>query len=164
MNNSMRVLGGLILTGALFSAAAVEPPGSLERNRALANLVDPQPEVRHAAIVKLGQVGLAAAPPLLLLDEPTRGLDYASKTRLTELLRELAATSHTVLLAPHDVELAAELAHRTIVIADGEVVADGPSREVVTQSPSFAPQVAKILAPQPWLTVLDVRRALADTA
>jgi energy-coupling factor transport system ATP-binding protein len=40
------------------------------------------------------------------------------------------------------------------------VVADGPTREVVVSSPVFAPQVAKILAPQPWLTVGDVTRAL----
>jgi energy-coupling factor transport system ATP-binding protein len=42
-------------------------------------------------------------------------------------------------------------------------VADGPSREVVTHSPVFAPQVAKVLAPLPYLTVSDVRRALAST-
>ena len=57
------------------------------------------------------------------------------------------------MLATHDVELAAEVSARTVVLADGEVVADGPSREVVTQSPVFAPQVAKVLAPLPYLTV-----------
>ncbi|MET9032589.1 ABC transporter ATP-binding protein [Streptomyces mirabilis] len=106
-------------------------------------------------------VVLTARPPLLLLDEPTRGLDYAAKARLVTVLRGLAAEGHTIVLATHDVELAAELAHRVVVLADGEIVADGPTAEVVVASPSFAPQVTKVLAPQPWLTVTQVREALA---
>jgi len=52
-----------------------------------------------------------------------------------------------------------------VIVADGEVVADGPTSAVITSSPMFAPQVAKVLAPQPWLTVEQVRRALEqDTA
>ncbi|HEX5566377.1 MAG TPA: ATP-binding cassette domain-containing protein [Streptomyces sp.] len=109
-------------------------------------------------------VVLTAAPPLLLLDEPTRGLDYAAKERLVEVLRALARDGHATVLATHDVELAAELAHRMVVLADGEVVADGPASEVVTSSPAFAPQVAKILAPQRWLTAGQVRTALAEPA
>ncbi|UIX34986.1 ABC transporter ATP-binding protein [Streptomyces sp. GQFP] len=105
-------------------------------------------------------VVLTARPPLLLLDEPTRGLDYAAKARLIGILRGLAAEGHAIMLATHDVELAAELAHRVVILADGEVVADGPTAEVVVASPSFAPQVTKILAPQRWLTVAQVREAL----
>ena len=105
-------------------------------------------------------VVLTARPPLLLLDEPTRGLDYAAKARLVTLLRDLAATGHAIVLATHDVELAAELAHRVILLAEGEVIADGPAADVITSSPSFAPQVSKILAPQQWLTVTQVREAL----
>ncbi|MGW3663688.1 ABC transporter ATP-binding protein [Streptomyces sp. NPDC005141] len=104
---------------------------------------------------------LTARPPLLLLDEPTRGLDYAAKARLVTVLRGLAAEGHAIVLATHDVELAADLAHRVVILADGEIVADGPTAEVVVASPSFAPQVAKILAPEPWLTVAQVRKALA---
>ncbi|MEV1008604.1 ATP-binding cassette domain-containing protein [Streptomyces sp. NPDC049881] len=105
-------------------------------------------------------VVLTAAPPVLLLDEPTRGLDYAAKERLAAVLRELAAQGHCVVLATHDVELAADVAHRVVVLAEGEVVADGPTPEVVVGSPSFAPQVAKVLAPGPWLTVGQVTGAL----
>ncbi|MEH0422867.1 ABC transporter ATP-binding protein [Streptomyces sp. B21-083] len=105
-------------------------------------------------------VVLTARPPLLLLDEPTRGLDYAAKARLVGILRALAAEGHAIVLATHDVELAAELAHRVVILAEGEVVADGPTAEVVVASPSFAPQVTKILAPQRWLTVAQVREAL----
>ena len=105
-------------------------------------------------------VVLATRPPLLLLDEPTRGLDYTAKTRLTAVLRDLAEQGHAVVLATHDVELAADLSERTVVLAEGEVVADGATADVVTASPVFAPQVAKILAPQPWLTVGEVTRAM----
>ncbi|MFJ3812752.1 ATP-binding cassette domain-containing protein [Streptomyces sp. NPDC090056] len=108
-------------------------------------------------------VVLTGRPPLLLLDEPTRGLDYAAKARLVEHLRGLAADGHAIVLATHDVELAAELAHRVVILADGEVVADGPTAEVVVSSPAFSPQVAKVLAPQPWLTVEQVERALEET-
>ncbi|MFC7792111.1 ABC transporter ATP-binding protein [Streptomyces cinereoruber] len=107
-------------------------------------------------------VVLTGRPPLLLLDEPTRGLDYAAKARLVEHLRALAEDGHAIVLATHDVELAAELAHRVVIVADGEVVADGPTAEVVVSSPAFSPQVAKILAPQPWLTVEQVERALEE--
>ncbi|MEU5087915.1 ATP-binding cassette domain-containing protein [Streptomyces sp. NPDC021356] len=105
-------------------------------------------------------VVLAARPPLLLLDEPTRGLDYGAKSRLVAVLRDLAAEGHAIVLATHDVELAAELAHRVVLLAEGEVIADGPMAEVVVSSPSYAPQVTKILAPQRWLTVSQVREAL----
>ncbi|RZU37711.1 energy-coupling factor transport system ATP-binding protein [Streptomyces sp. BK022] len=106
-------------------------------------------------------VVLTARPPLLLLDEPTRGLDYAAKARLVTVLRGLAAEGHALVLATHDVELAAEIAHRVVLLADGEVIADGATADIVVSSPSFAPQVTKILAPQPWLTVSEVRKALA---
>ncbi|MEV1051425.1 ATP-binding cassette domain-containing protein [Streptomyces sp. NPDC049887] len=103
---------------------------------------------------------LTARPPLLLLDEPTRGLDYAAKSRLVTVLRGLAAEGHGIVLATHDVELAAEIADRVVILAGGEVVADGPTADVVVSSPAFAPQVAKILAPEPWLTVAQVEAAL----
>jgi energy-coupling factor transport system ATP-binding protein len=105
-------------------------------------------------------VVLAGRPPVVLLDEPTRGLDYPGKARLVQVLRSLAADGHAVLLATHDVELAATVTDRTVVLAEGEVVSDGPSREVVVSSPAFAPQVAKVLAPAPWLTVDEVAHAL----
>ena len=103
---------------------------------------------------------LAGQPPLVLLDEPTRGLDYGAKTRLVASLRSLSARGHGVLVATHDVELVAELADRVVVIADGELVTDGPAAAVLAGSPAFAPQVTKVMHPQPWLTVADVAAAL----
>jgi len=107
---------------------------------------------------------LSSEPSLVLLDEPTRGLDYAAKGRLVEVLRELAAGGHAVLLATHDVELAAELATRVVILADGEVVADGPAGTVLSGSPAFAPQVAKIVHPLPYLTVEEVVAAVGEAS
>ncbi|HEY3006341.1 MAG TPA: ATP-binding cassette domain-containing protein [Kribbellaceae bacterium] len=109
-------------------------------------------------------VVLCGAPPLLLLDEPTRGLDYGAKHRLVEILAELAANSHAVVLSTHDVELVAEVATRVAVLADGEIVADGATTNVIAGSPAFAPQVAKILAPLPFLTVGEVAAALEEAS
>jgi len=106
-------------------------------------------------------VVLVADPVVVALDEPTRGLDYPAKQQLVANLRRLADAGHGVVLATHDVELAAELADRIVVLADGEVVADGPATEVVVASPIFAPQVSKVLAPLPWLTVRSVEESLA---
>jgi energy-coupling factor transport system ATP-binding protein len=103
---------------------------------------------------------LASGPSLVLLDEPTRGLDYAAKRRLVQVLRELAGAGHAVVLATHDVELAAELATRVVILADGEVVADGLAATVLSGSPAFAPQVAKIVHPLPFLTVDEVVAAV----
>ncbi|HEX6054450.1 MAG TPA: ATP-binding cassette domain-containing protein, partial [Intrasporangium sp.] len=107
---------------------------------------------------------LAGSPTVLLLDEPTRGLDYGAKQRLGATLRDLASAGRTVLLATHDVELAAEIADRVVILADGEVVADGPVRQVLAASPAFAPQVTKVLRPQTWLTVDEVAAALGRSA
>lgn len=109
---------------------------------------------------------LANQPPLLVLDEPTRGLDYQAKARLVRAIRARSqAQSHqssAVILASHDVELVAEIATRVIVLADGEIVADGDASEILTSSPAFAPQVAKVLAPSKWLTVNEVLAALGE--
>jgi energy-coupling factor transport system ATP-binding protein len=106
---------------------------------------------------------LSGNPQLLILDEPTRGLDYQAKSLFTRALKEYASTlNYPVLLATHDVELVAELADRVIFLAEGEIVADGSTLDVLLSSPAFAPQVAKIMSPQPWLTVDHVVSALAE--
>lgn len=138
--------------------------------RAIVALLAPEvTDLTHPRDLSEGQrllvalaIVLAARPLLLCLDEPTRGLDYPTKERLATILADLAGAGHAIVLATHDVELAAEVATRVVIIADGEVVADGPTFDVVTSSPMFAPQVAKIMSPGPWLTVGQVRQALSD--
>jgi energy-coupling factor transport system ATP-binding protein len=109
-------------------------------------------------------VQLTAAAPVVLLDEPTRGLDHHAKERFAAVVRELAHEGRAVVVATHDVELVAAMADRVIVLGDGEVVADGPTADVVVSSPTFAPQVAKVLHPDPWLTVAEVAAALGLVA
>ena len=109
-------------------------------------------------------VQLSVSPDVVLLDEPTRGLDYHAKERFGEVVREMAAQGRAVMVATHDVEFVAASADRVVVLADGEVVADGPTAEVTVSSPAFAPQVAKIMRPQPWLTVTEVAAALDGPA
>ncbi len=98
---------------------------------------------------------LVSRPPVLLLDEPTRGLDYAAKHVLAGILGELAADGHAVLVATHDVEFVAQAAQDVVVLAEGEIVSSGPVRRVMAESPSFAPQVTKVLG-SPWLRVDEV--------
>ena len=100
-------------------------------------------------------------PQILILDEPTRGLDYVAKESLIARLHEIAKVNQaTILMATHDVELVAEVANRTIFLSEGEIVADGPTLDILLASPAFAPQVAKVMSPKRWLTVTDVLDAI----
>jgi energy-coupling factor transport system ATP-binding protein len=106
----------------------------------------------------------ATGAPVLLLDEPTRGLDPDSKRRLCRLLEGLTGDGGAALVATHDVELAAALAGRVVLLAAGEVIAEGTPAEVLSDSPVFAPQMARVLGPG-WLTPEQVAAAAgADAA
>ncbi|MCL5994949.1 MAG: energy-coupling factor ABC transporter ATP-binding protein, partial [Chloroflexi bacterium] len=94
-------------------------------------------------------------PGLLLLDEPTRGLDYAAKRALTDLLRGWKAEGAGILLVTHDVEFVAECVDRVVLMADGRIVADGAPAQVLADSPVFAPQIAQVFPGTGWLTVDD---------
>ena len=125
------------------------------------------PDDQHPRDLSEGQrlalvlaVVLAGSPPVVLLDEPTRGLDYPGKAALARTLKALASSGHVVLVSTHDVEFVAETADHVVVLADGEVVSSGPTLEVVSQTPAFAPHVHKILGGG-WLTVRQVAAAVA---
>ncbi|WP_394553455.1 ABC transporter ATP-binding protein [Agromyces sp. MMS24-JH15] len=75
---------------------------------------------------------LAQEPELLLLDEPTNHLDVRAQLVTLDLLRRLAAGGLTVLAALHDLGLAASYADHVVVLAEGRVVAAGPTAEVLT--------------------------------
>jgi energy-coupling factor transport system ATP-binding protein len=124
-------------------------------------------EIAHPRDLSEGQrlclvlaIVLAAAPKLLILDEPTRGLDYSAKLRLIKILRSMANEGRSVILATHDVELVAEVATRVVFMAEGEKIADGSTLDILTSSPAFAPQISKILAPGKWLTFSEITSAL----
>ncbi|MEV6580467.1 ATP-binding cassette domain-containing protein [Streptomyces sp. NPDC051582] len=129
------------------------------------------PDATHPRDLSEGQklalvlaIQLAAAPRVLLLDEPTRGLDYRAKEQLIRIVDDLASDGRAVVIATHDVEFVARAADRVVVMAEGDVVSDGPTTEVIVASPVFAPQTAKILAPLPYLTVAQAAEALDSAA
>ena len=98
---------------------------------------------------------VAARADLLLLDEPTRGLDPTVKQALTSFLRTRAETGASMLIATHDVEWAARTADRVLLMADGEIYADGPPRSVLSDSLVFSTQINKLLGGQ-WLLPEEV--------
>jgi energy-coupling factor transport system ATP-binding protein len=122
---------------------------------------------RHPRDLSAGQRLLVATAaiaatdaPLLLLDEPTRGLDPDSKERLVRFLRARAADGRAAIVATHDVELAASVATRVVMLAAGEVIADGDPSAVLGDSHVFAPQMTRVFGPG-WLTPEQVAEAMA---
>ncbi len=102
--------------------------------------------------VALGAI-MVTQPTTLLLDEPTRGLDYQAKAQLLDLLRAWRAEGLAILLVTHDVELVAEAADRVIVMDQGEIIAQGNPAEVLRASSTFTPQIAHLFPESDWLTV-----------
>ena len=78
---------------------------------------------------------LAMEPEVLVLDEPSSNLDPASRRELADILRSLDVT---VLMVTHDLPYAYELCPRSVVLSDGVIVADGPTREVLTDDALMA--------------------------
>jgi energy-coupling factor transport system ATP-binding protein len=99
---------------------------------------------------------LVGDPALILLDEPTRGLDYAQKASLIAFLQAQQAQDRTIVVVTHDVELVAQCAERVVLMGDGEVVVDGPVRDVMSDSQVFASQINKLFRDPRYLTVEDV--------
>ncbi len=91
----------------------------------------------------LGKV-LLLHPRLLLLDEPTKGLDAAYKSGLKALLRTLTEEGTTILTVTHDAEFAAECADRAGLFFDGTVAVSGPVREVFSQNAFYTTAACRI--------------------
>ncbi len=143
---------------------ASDPEGNraLLARLGLAELSDRDPrdlsggEQQRAALAAI----LVAEPQVILLDEPTRGLDYVQKRSLAELLLGMKREGRTVVMATHDVELAAACADRVVLMGEGQVVVDGPAREVMSDSQVFASQINKLFRDPNYLVVADVLSAL----
>ena len=88
---------------------------------------------------------VAAQADVLLLDEPTRGLDPLVKKALSAFLRIRAAAGAAIVIATHDVEWAARTAERILLMAEGEIYADGPPGAVLSDSLVFATQISKLV-------------------
>jgi energy-coupling factor transport system ATP-binding protein len=88
---------------------------------------------------------LVGEPDIVVLDEPTRGMDGRQKSQLQLLLSGLRGRGACVLLATHDTELAARVATRVVLLGEGEIVADGPPHEVLAGSLTFSTQIDRLL-------------------
>jgi energy-coupling factor transport system ATP-binding protein len=84
-------------------------------------------------------------PGIICLDEPTRGMDGARKAELSEWLEGLAGAGAAVIVATHDVEFAARVATRVVLLGDGILIADGAVDEILSGGWYFATEVARIL-------------------
>ena len=81
---------------------------------------------------------LAAQPQVVILDEPTTGLDYRHQINMMEMLRRLNQHGHTVIIITHSMWVAAEYAERTILLKDGGILSDGPTRAVFADETRLA--------------------------
>lgn len=122
---------------------------------------------RHPRRLSAGQrqrVAIAAVAvggaEVLALDEPTRGMDAAATAALEAVLSRHTAAGGGAVVATHDVELAARLADHVLVLGDGDVVAAGDTRTVLSGS-LFAPQILRVVPP--FLTVEEVAHAVSGT-
>jgi energy-coupling factor transport system ATP-binding protein len=84
-------------------------------------------------------------PPVLALDEPTRGMDRGAKAELAREVRRRAEQGQAVIVATHDPEFAAACANRAVLLADGRVIADGSAAELLAGGWYFATETARIL-------------------
>ena len=114
-------------------------------------------EQQRAALAKI----LLCAPNILLLDEPTKGLDAAFKRQLAQILRELQAGGVTIVTVSHDVEFCAEFADRCALFFDGGITAEGTPRAFFSGNCFYttaADRIARELLPGA-VTVRDVAAA-----
>ncbi|RJP64122.1 MAG: ATP-binding cassette domain-containing protein [Candidatus Abyssobacteria bacterium SURF_17] len=89
---------------------------------------------------------LATRPRAIVMDEPTTGLDYGELKQMMALIKRLNESGHTIIMITHCIWIAAEYAHRTILMSQGKIVADGPTREVFSHEELL--EQADIIAPQ----------------
>ncbi len=126
------------------SAAALDAIGLSERAGANPHDLSGGQRQRLALEVVLD----GASPVVVCLDEPTRGMDRAHKDALAARLDTLAATGAAVVVATHDTEFAARFATRVVLMGQGVVIADAPSREVLAGGWQFATDTARVLGEQ----------------
>ncbi|HOM95329.1 MAG: ABC transporter ATP-binding protein [Candidatus Methanofastidiosa archaeon] len=87
---------------------------------------------------------LVSDPEILILDEPTRGMDYYLKRELISYLREKAKTA---IMITHDIETAAEFSDRVILLSEGNIISDGNKRDVLSKALLFSPQINRLIQP-----------------
>lgn len=89
-------------------------------------------------------IQLAKNSSTLLLDEPTRGLDYSAKQQVADVIRQLANSGKTVVFASHDVEFVALTADRVVQLKQGKVLSDLPVAKALSHTGPLATQLAQV--------------------
>ena len=95
---------------------------------------------------------LAWDPEIVVLDEPTIGQDYAQKEKLRHFLMQLRTQGKTTIIVTHDVEFVAECKPRIVLMADGGIIADGSTKEIMTNAEAMErasvspPEITKIFS------------------
>lgn len=121
---------------------------------------------REMSVGEKTRAAIAAAaagdPHLVLLDEPTRGMDDSGKRHLAGLFEAWRAMGRAVIIATHDVELAALVATRVVIMGEGEVILDAAPREALAASMTFSTQMNKVFGDPNILTLEDALRAVGD--
>ncbi len=75
---------------------------------------------------------LTSATKVIVLDEPTTGMDYRESIRMMELIRELNEKEHTIIMVTHTLWIVSHYAHRVIVMREGKIIRDGITREILS--------------------------------
>ena len=137
------------------------PPDQIQQHLArfgLSKLAAAYP--RDLSVGERQRVALAAItiynPPILFLDEPTRGLDYGSKREMVKLLKSWQERDKSILVVTHDVEFAALLADTVLVLDQGQVAYHGAPGPLFTKSPIYQTQTAKIFPGTGWYRPADI--------
>jgi len=102
-------------------------------------------------------------PDVLILDEPTRGLDFDTKIKMATLWKKLQMKGTTLVVVTHDVELAGRVASRVIFMEGGKIIGDDLPQKILGLSPVFGTQISRMYPGTGWLTVKDVINALNST-
>ncbi len=97
-------------------------------------------EQQRCALAKI----LLTKPKILLLDEPTKGLDAAFKHELINILKALKSERITLIIVTHDLEFAAEAADRCALLFDGEIISAGPAREFFVNNSFYTTSTNRI--------------------
>ena len=124
----------------------------------LGHLGDQYP--RDLSVGERQRTALAAVtvhdPRIIFLDEPTRGMDYDAKKRLNFLFHHWRQLGKAILLVTHDVEFAARLADRVVILENGNLMFCGAPRTAFTEFPAYQTQTARVFTDTGWITPDDI--------
>ena len=88
---------------------------------------------------------IVTEPDILILDEPTRGMDYASKDYLMNFLDNYRRNGKVVVLVSHDIETVARHVDRVILLSEGKIIVDDSKRKVMSKALLFSPQINRLI-------------------